>query len=109
MENQIIQKAKAKTKLLKENYKPMLTEFRIGDYIKIRQAKSKFTDKMLSKYSNTTYIVTRIGNNSLRVIDASHKSDNIEIKIKKTESILVEKPDDIQIQPQIIDESDKKE
>ena len=40
-------KAKAKTKLLKENYKPMLTEFRIGDYIKIRQAKSKFTDKML--------------------------------------------------------------
>ena len=68
MENQIIQKAKATTKLLKENYKPMLTEFRIGDCIKIRQAKSKFTDKMLSKYSNTTYIVTRIGNNSLRVI-----------------------------------------
>jgi hypothetical protein len=39
----------------------------------------------------------------LRVIDAD-KSDGIEIKVKKTDSILVEKPDDIQIQPQIIDE-----
>jgi hypothetical protein len=56
MENEIIQKAKAKTNLLKENYKPMLTDFRIGDYIKIRKVKSVFTDKMLSKYSSDTYI-----------------------------------------------------
>ena len=90
IENEIVQAAKEKTKLLKDNYKPMLTEFRVGDFIKTIRRKNIFDDKMLKKYVDQVFVVQKVENNSLVIVD----NKGIEQTIKKTEAILVEKPKD---------------
>ena len=99
MENEIVQSAKEKTDILKNNYKPMLTDFRINDYIKTIRRKNTFSDKMLSKYIDTVYKVIKVDNNSLIITD----SKGLEQVIKKTEAILTPKPADFIIKNNLLD------
>jgi hypothetical protein len=82
IEKYIINEKREKTEKIKDKIGEMIE---VGDFVRLKRDKKLFGDKMLSKYGDSVYEVTRIKNNSLELID---NHDNL-IKVKKSEVLKV--------------------
>lgn len=92
IQNYIIQQAEDKTNELKSKEK----EFEINQYVKIKNSKQIF-DKFHQAFSNEVYQIIKITKNSLIV-----KNNDKEVKIKKSDVILVETPPVAEVIPDVI-------
>jgi hypothetical protein len=70
-------------------------KFYINQFVKIKNNKKLF-DKFHQQYSDDVYQIVKIFKNSLNV------ENNDIIKVKKSDVIIVDKPEDIEIIPEVI-------
>jgi hypothetical protein len=87
IENIIRDKAKEKTNEIEEKE----VKISINDYCRVKLKDKLFKDKMTSKYSSKIYKIIKIGKTSINIVD----DNNIEYKAKKSDIIIVEKPEKI--------------
>jgi hypothetical protein len=96
IQNIIINQAEEKTN--KMNDKEI---FYINQFVKIKNDKKIF-DKFHQQYSDDIYKITKIFKNSLNI-----ENDETKLKVKKSNVIIVDKPENIEIIPPVIKEAMK--
>jgi hypothetical protein len=94
IENQIIQKAKEKTKDIEQKE----SEIKIGDLCRVRLIRTQFTDKMHAKWSDKVYVITKIKKGSVVIKD----NNDEEYKAKRTDIKIIKEVENKKVLKEIV-------